>query len=510
MPDPIRQRVEVQADDAQRELKETSRATDDMSRSTREAGEEANRASSEHDDLAKKLAGIVSVAALAEAAFSAYNDMVRANTQALKENAEQADRVAKASLDLSFLQAASDPEEREFAQRAAVFAGRDPTEGLTAFGRLKSLNPQATQKELRGLFAQVVAKGQQTQTPLGDLVQAFDVINKFVDDPVASGNILDQAITEAGEIDPAKLSPLIGQFLGTAVNIGKLEPGEAVGLLAGATGLGLPREKATTGLLNIVLALSGKNEQGRRILTRAGVGRGDPIEQLREISKAIREGRLPEQDLEAIVGRDALPLASALADERLLEGRVLSSAANVQAAGQRSESQILEKSSRQFREDLQLALSLATDQSKAEEQFIRGQDTVAQQVAAARAALSLEAQRLVQEGKITRSRAKILLEGSGELGFLPLEIEPGFDKLIGNATTDSDLSAEQAIEQTLQNLIGNQSLSPFSSLSGEEGELLLNRVRSRLQSGPQINITNVINSNVHQNDPREIDAANRQ
>jgi len=507
--EPIKQRIEVQADDAQRELRETSRATDDMSRSTREAGEEANRASSEHDDLGKKLAGIVSGAALAQGAFSAYNDMVSANTRLLKENAEQAERVAKASLDLSFLQEAADPEERRFAQRAAVFAGRDPTEGLTAFGRLKSLNPQATQKELRELFGQVVAKGQQTQTPLGDLVQAFDVINKFVDDPIASGNILDQAITEAGEIDPAKLSPLIGQFLGTGVNLGKLEPGEAVGLLAGATGLGLPREKATTGLLNIVLALSGKNEQGRRILTRAGVGRGDPIEQLRQISAAIRSGRLAEQDLETIVGRDALPLATALANERLLEGRVLSSAANVQAAGQRPESQILEKSARQFREDLQLALNLGVEQSKAEEQFIQGQDIRAQRVSAARAALSLEARRLVQEGAITGRRREILLEGSGELPFVPLEIEPGFDKVIGNLSVDTDVPIEQAIDKTLMSIIRNQALSPFSSLSEEEGDRLLNAVRARLEAGPQTNVTVITNSNVHQNDPREIDAPDR-
>jgi len=65
------------------------------------------------------------------------------------------------------------------------------------------------------------------------LGRALSTINKFTNDPVRASNILDQAITEAGEIDPAKFSPLLGKFLPVGVGIGGLQPAEAAGLLAG-------------------------------------------------------------------------------------------------------------------------------------------------------------------------------------------------------------------------------------------------------------------------------------
>jgi len=94
-----------------------------------------------------------------------------------------------------------------------------------------------------------------------------------------------------------------------------LQPAEAAGLLAGVTGLGLTSDVATTGITNVVLALKGKNEAGRKILDRLGIDRESNLfDQLDQLGAAIAAGQLEKFQLETIFGREGLSVGEQLAD----------------------------------------------------------------------------------------------------------------------------------------------------------------------------------------------------
>ncbi len=402
-----------------RSLKDTGRAerraadgADDYGRSASSAagntGLFAKAASAARGALTGMIGGFIGVSGI-NAAMAAYERHLDAVNSRLKENAQLTRAAADAALELQFLSLVPDPTERAFAEEQAVLAGRDPSEGVRAFGSLRSKNPNADREQLKQLLTLAALKGQQTTAPLIDIAGGLSTINKFTNDPIAASNILEQAIDEAGELQVAKFVPLLAKFLSTGVNVAGLTPGQSAGFVSGITGLGLPNEEAVTSLKNIALSIKGQGTpEGSKILEREDINRDDLPTALREIAAAFSEGRIAPEELQLIGGDSALTGLAALADERILDD-LLASVGRVDESGRSKTLRVSQKAAAQFGADEIQSLNLNLKQNESRLLLQRQNDTRAIRIATARAIIDRELGNAVQSGELSEvdSQAKL-------------------------------------------------------------------------------------------------------
>lgn len=412
-------RIDVQTQE--QKLHSYARATQKVGRETKQAGNEAEQTTQKQGRLSGAFSGVLGslkgllapAAGIAAAtkAWSEYNRVVEVANQALKENARLTREAAQAALDLQSLNMVPDPEARAFAEETAVVAGREPTEGITAFGQLKSKFPDKGDEELREMFRVIAAKGQQTTAPLSTLVDTFSLLTKETGgDPVRAANILEQSITEAGEIDLTRVTPQIQKLVGVAKQVGGLTTAQGAALGVTATQLQLPREIATTGLRNVILSIAGRGTpEGRKILEREGVKRENIFEALQQISDAFSAGRITGPELEALGGRETIAVFSRLADPQILQ-RELERIQRIQRAADRPELMLEEKAENLFGAGSFQQLNLRAKQEEAEAKRIRGRSRRALRLEVARSTINRVLTHAVSEGQITPDEKEAALQ----------------------------------------------------------------------------------------------------
>jgi len=444
---PIKQRVDVEGN-AVENLKKVSAEEKKLAREVKDTGKASKDASRDHDEAGMSLdrmresaRGLISTF-VGAAGLQQAIQAIRSEMQAFVQDTEA---VVEASLNLQFLDQEFDPQQREFVGKAAAFAGRSVTETARAFGELRSRLPQLDKQQQQQLFLQVAESGLTTEAPLQSLVNAFATIQQFEKDPQKAQNILREAINQAGVSDPGKLSPLFAKFLGVGTGLGGLDAGEAAGVAAAATGLGLNPEEAITGIKNVTLSLRGKGTPaGRGILDAAGIAQDAPLlQQLQSLSAAVQSGQITEAQLEEIGGREAVGVFSSLVDPQQLKD-FLAKVRSVDAAQDTDRDLTAEVIQNQVKDDERLRLSINLRQERARLEAAR-----------ATSERSLDAMRS-ELGKVTFERAQfeegVGTIGRGASGFVfDTATFLGFDPITASRLGEFGTSpATEAVEQNIQ------------------------------------------------------------
>ncbi len=369
--------------------------------------------------------------------------------QEMEENARAARKFAEDSLDLQFLSPTFNEQERKFVGRAAIFAGRKPSETALAFGGLKSFFPGASDRELQTLFMEVAETARTTPTSLSVLTKAFTGIYAETRNAQKAQNILRETITQAGSSDPAVISGLLGKFFGPGIQIGHLKPGEAAGAVAAVTGLTTQQpEEQVQGLLTFMLQVMGKGSpEASKILEREKIDRSDFFKAIEQIGTAVNEGRISSSEFETVASREGIKVASALIDptkRREFFGKI--NAVQTTAASNRDITR--EAIQAQFGADRLQALNFAAKQAEAEEAMLETQDQNSQELLLAQQILQNELRKrgvgpvrrfLAERFQETAQFAGSDAESSTWWSFLgslkPDEGPGGFDEAI-NATNE--------------------------------------------------------------------------
>jgi len=357
-PKPIQQKIDVKADTSGADQAE--RALDELKGATREAGQETEkatratrqnedamessaratrRAGSETDKTADKkgflartadalkgsigslVGGIIGFGG-AVAAFQAWREEIEQTNQRLIENEQIVRRSAEARIDLVALRGFEDPEQIKELDRLAVFSGRSVGEAARLATVTQSILPDGTYTDdQRSEFLQEVAiQGQTSSASLTEIAGAiYPLIVEGLTARQAS-NLYQTGIKQAGEPDPAQFGQSAARFVSVGREVGGLDVGEAVGFAAGATGLGLDRSEAETGLKNLVLGIrTPNNEDSKALLERLNISdETDLQDALRIISESYAGGDVSKQDLVNLSGREGLAVTLKLAREETL------------------------------------------------------------------------------------------------------------------------------------------------------------------------------------------------
>jgi len=326
------------------------------------------------------------------------NERIEASNRLLRENAQITRENAEARLDLAALSGVEKPETVAFIDKVAGFAGRRPGEIARTQTQIQSALPTATERDVRGLVVELASAAQTSTSPLPALAPAFLSLFRLTGDPVKSGNLLQGAITAAGEADPARLSQEIEKFVGIGKQIGGLDAGTNVGFAAAGTGLGLPNEIATTGLKNVIFSLRGRGTpEGNKVLDREDIPREVLIEGIKAIQKAVEEGRISNAELEAIGGREAAPVFAALADRETLK-RFLDSVQIVIDAGESDTRLSQEKAEGIVGSSPIQSLNLSAKQQESATESIKASDIRAARTEVARATMERVIAQRLKEG----------------------------------------------------------------------------------------------------------------
>jgi len=264
------------------------------------------------------------------------------------------------------------------------------------------------------------------------------VLYRRTGDARQSGNILSEAIDQAGEGDPAKLGEEIKKFLGIGEQIGGLTTAQAAGFAAAGTSLGLPNEIATTGLKNVLFAIRGKGTPGgNAVLEREGIDRDDVELAIMQIAEARESGRISNAEFEELYGREGAPVGAVLGDPATAR-RFLAGVDEVEAASERSASQNREKAAGVFQPGSIQALNLQAKQGESRAESIRASSVSAAEQDAARAELAAELEGRIAGGTITPARAEQVRE---EFDALIAQGEDINDALRGAFATPSTATA---------------------------------------------------------------------
>jgi hypothetical protein len=315
--------------------------------------------------------------------------------QEIEQNVEASREFSDALLELMFLQETFGQQDREYIGQVAGEAGRSPVEVARVFADIVSRRAQASPQEQRALLDQVLQSGMTTTAPLASLADAMLTIQQMESDPQAAQNILFEGIRQAGVADPGRIAPLFGQFMATGVEVGGLSPGQAAGALAGATGMGMRPSRATTGLTNLVLGISGQGTpQGREIMERAGIDRSEFLPALQQLSDAVQSGAISSEELEQIAGREGLAVTAMLSDPERLR-RFMGAVTAVEGAAASPRDLTGERIREVFGADELARLNLIMKQEEAGVEAARSGDVRAMRIAAGRQALE---RHLIDEG----------------------------------------------------------------------------------------------------------------
>lgn len=406
------------SDRATTQTRQLSQATDKLTNESREATRAQKQYADQADDSGNRtnfLTGMISKVTGALGGFvsgiiggfginealDAYNRRVEASNRLLEENAQRTREAAQARLDLIALSGFESPEKVAFLDQAAALSGRSQSEVARVQTLLESRFPNADKAQLEQLGLLTAAQGQLTEAPLSSLADPLASLFDLTKDPVKASNLLNAAIDQAGEPDPAKLGPLIAKFAAVGTSVGGLDAGESTGFAAAATGLGLVNESAVTGLVRLTLGIRGKGTpEGSEVLEREGINTDSLPQALQQIIKAYREGRIKREELESIGGAEGLPVLGKLAADQQVEADFFAKVAAVNAAEDRDTLILADKSQGAFKSDIQ-RLNLLAKQEEAKLGSIQASDVGAVRGDAAKAIIARILAEAQQRGELT-------------------------------------------------------------------------------------------------------------
>ncbi|MBI1369135.1 MAG: hypothetical protein GC162_10835 [Planctomycetes bacterium] len=428
--------------------KDASREAERLAASTRVVGDETERtaektglwsrivegATTQVTGLASVFIGGFGINALLER----YNSMLEENNRLLEENAEKTRRAADARLDLVALSGFESPEDIAFLDEASSLSGRSQSEVARAQTLITSRFPNASKEQIQQLVMLTAAQGQITEAPLTSLADPLGTLFNATKDPVKASNLLNEAIKQAGEPDPAKLGPLIGKFNSIGSAVGGLDAGESTGMVAAVTGLDIPNDQATTGLARLVIALRGAGTpDGRKILSREGITGDDLIGSIKQITAAYRAGKISRAELEQIGGAEALPIIAKLTDPQI-EKDFFAKVGAVNAAEDRTDLIIEQNTRSGLSGDIQ-RLNLLAKQEEAKTAAIQSSDVNAIERDAARATMIRVLNEAQRRGEITPYYVNQAIEGFDR----SMSVDSTSAEAIHGALTEAEMNTSQ-------------------------------------------------------------------
>lgn len=452
-------RATGQAADAQEDLgAATAQANDQMERAGNRTGVLGGFFDSLRGRVSAAVAGLIGVGGLLQA--------LRAIQQELETNARLTREFAEAQLNLQFLDVSFDPSQRQFIGELSKLSGRRPTEIAQAYGEAKSRFPERSDAEIRDIMRQAAESSITTNAPMESIVNALSTLmQEGATDAQQAQNILFEAGIQAGTSDPAKLSALFARVVGIARSQGKLDLGQAAGVVSAATGLGLDPAEATTQLRNIILTLQGEGTKEQQdAMAAAGItpGQEDFLTALQRLSQGVQSGAIRETQLQGIFGRENVPTASKLADPAFL-GPFLQKVQAVAQAERKAGDTVVEYINREFSDDRVQRLNLAIKQAEAAVELSRAQDQKAQELALAVAGIE-QAMRERGASPAAITVARILASLSGAAGAHP-DAVISLSLLLTNPGSAKEVNALIQETQDRYNMrAGNFDLPPDASM----------------------------------------------
>ncbi len=392
-------------------------------RETANANERAGSAAGQADRATGSLTGTIGMAAGALSgmaggvlgagglitAFEALNDRLEKNNQYLRENAQLSRDAAESQLDLVALSGVSDPEEVAFVERVGQFSGEGAGRTARTLATAKSQFPNASQEQIRELTTLAARQSRISESSSTELLGGLSAIFRSTGDADAASNILNQAITEAGEVDPGRLAREIGKFIGVGEEIGGMTPGESAGFAASATGLGLPNEISITGMRAFMTSLAGgRSPDGQKVLGRIGAERDDPMRAIEQIVQARESGQINERELIDIVGEEGLPVLAKLSNRDTFED--FRSRVERVAAAETSDRLLLADKEPGIFGDQRQNLNLLAKQQEQKAINTRASDTRALEAEAARKVIEARLAEATKEGLISPYQADVQLQ----------------------------------------------------------------------------------------------------
>lgn len=425
-PDPIRQRIELDADTQGAE--DTKRALDEMKGATREAGDETRAIGQASEESAKKqgllsratlgvsgaITGLVAGLAGSVGIVSLYQEWIatiETATQRLREQIDVVRELAEARLNFVALQGIEDPQTLRELEASAAIAGRDPGEVFRLAGVFQSQFANESPETIQSLIRETAVAGQLTDAPLTELGRGLSAIFRRTGDARVASNIFQQAIQQAGEEDPGRLAEEIGKFITIGENVGGLSTGESAGFAAAGTALGLPNEVATTGLRNLITRIRDVDATtpGSEILNELGIDRSNIRTAFTQIAAARSAGQITDSQLISIGGQEAIGLFSALSEQTVLD-EFNTNVDLVAAAADFDGSIASDKSASLFTPDSIQGLNLLAKQAESATTSIRGRDQNAARASAGRAILARELALFEASGDINPADVTVILE----------------------------------------------------------------------------------------------------
>ncbi|MEO0476442.1 MAG: hypothetical protein AAF085_10815 [Planctomycetota bacterium] len=414
------ERAAEATDQATQANEATTRSQRDSAEAMRDAGTTAEQTANKKGLLIRAIGGMRSAAlSLAGglagvgglvAIYRAWNAQQDAAIDKLKEQIALTRELAEARLNFVALQDVEDPTQLRQIESAAAVAGRDPAEVFRVAGIIQSQFPNETEANRQALLRETAAAAQLTDASLPEIAQGLSVLFRETGDAQQAGNILQEAIQQAGEADPGRLASEIGKFIGVGKQIGGLDTGEAAGVAAALTGLGLPNEVATTGGRNVLFALRGKGTpEGIEVLDRLDIDRTNVFTALQQISEARVAGQISDAELEALGGKEAAPVFASLADPTKLRN-FLASVQLVDQAEDFDGSIAADKAIGIFEPDSIQALNLIAKQAESRAKALDSSSRRAAQAGAAIAVVDEQLAFQLDQGNITPSDVERIRE----------------------------------------------------------------------------------------------------
>ena len=393
-------------------------AAEEHGREVEDASDQVESLTDRHGVLENKITGVVSAAGAIGIARTGYQEWlqdIETINQKLKEQAELVRAGAEARLDLVALRGVEDPELVRSLDQAATIAGRSPGEVYRVAAIVESQFPNATDEEKSALVQEIAIRGQATSAPLQSLAGPISGIFRALqadgtENPaLVAGNLFDEAVSQAGQVDPALLGRSIGGFLQIGRSVGGLDTAESVGYASAATGMGLQDEVAITGLRNVMLAIRGRGTpEGREVLASLGIeagGGADVEEALRTISSAAQSGSLGPAELESLVGKEALSTFTTLIEPRMLAD-FFAKVNAVEAQETRSDRIVTERVEGFAEPGSIQAFNLLSKQAESEGEGIRGRSVIAAEQDSVRRIVDVVLEERLAAGEITEELAE--------------------------------------------------------------------------------------------------------
>lgn len=517
MTDPIRQKIEVDAQQAKRELQDVSRAEKKVAADTKDMGDAARRTTRDNDMFGSSIEGAArQLKALAAgmlgsqgiiAIYETFASAARAVNREMGENLRLTKEQAQARLDLAALSGFESEADMAMIDQFAVQSGRGPADVARLLTQIKSAMPNASVQQQAEVLRRTAMMASISESGMPRLADPLLTLQDQTGDARIASNILMAAIEQAREPDPGRLGPYITRFGLTGMSVGGLSPGESAGLLSATTKFMTP-EVASTTLDAAVRAIRGNTSpEARAILEREGVDTSDTLTAFRQIGAAVEAGRISRAEIQIIGGEQGMRLFGGLANASARQDYFARVAAV--AAAERSEEDLLAQKVQGVLGSSRIqSLNLLSKQQQSRLEVMRGRDTAALSADAARNELEIALRERAGNDPETWTPARI----ENALQVYDTMVYEGYDPVRAAALAPNYAFGLTYLGMSHTPWLFRRILHTGGDLPGGGGEAgdvdpeIESRVQSRLDEGAQVNVTNITNQYNNTTPPGQADS----